>query len=94
MGQKLVERARREGVLTMAGDFVANHVLRAEALLVQAGLGAAQFRKSGSGSVAVVVRFVPIADIGRLRAVRQQRGYARQNNPDLGELARLRIDLD
>jgi hypothetical protein len=40
------------------------------------------------------VRFVPITDIGRLRAVRQQRGYARQNNPDLGELARLRIDLD
>jgi hypothetical protein len=40
------------------------------------------------------VRFVPIKDIGRLRAVRQQRGYARQNNPDLGELARLRIDLD
>jgi len=28
-------------------------VLRAESLLVQAGLGAAQFRKSGSGSVAV-----------------------------------------
>ena len=40
------------------------------------------------------VRFVPIADIGRLRAVRQQRGYARQNNPDFGELAQLRIDLD
>jgi len=54
LGLKLVERARREGVLTMAGDFVANHVLRAEALLVQAALGAAQFRKSGSGSVAVV----------------------------------------
>ena len=54
LGLKLVERARREGVLTKAGDFVANHVLRAEALLVQAGLGAAQFRKSGSGSVAVV----------------------------------------
>ena len=54
MGFKLVERARRDGALTNAGDFVANHVLRAEALLVQAGLGAAQFRKSGSGSVAVV----------------------------------------
>ena len=54
MGLKLVERARRDGTLTKAGDFVANHVLRAEALLVQAGLGAAQFRKSGSGSVAVV----------------------------------------
>src|SRR5215475_1721550 len=54
LGLKLVERARRDGALTKAGDFVANHILRAEALLVQAGLGAAQFRKSGSGSVAVV----------------------------------------
>ena len=54
LGLKLVERARRDGALTKAGDFVANHVLRAESLLVQAGLGAAQFRKSGSGSVAVV----------------------------------------
>src|SRR5262249_40561983 len=49
-----VERARRDGALTSAGDFVANYVLRAEALLAQADLGAAQFRKSGSGSVAVV----------------------------------------
>ena len=54
LGLKLVERARRDGALTSAGDFVANYVLRAESLLVQAGLGAAQFRKSGSGSVAVV----------------------------------------
>ena len=54
LGLKLVERARRDGTLTSAGDFVANYVLRAESLLVQAGLGAAQFRKSGSGSVAVV----------------------------------------
>jgi len=54
LGLKLVERARRDGALTKPGDFVANHVLRAESLLVQAGLGAAQFRKSGSGSVAVV----------------------------------------
>jgi DNA-binding transcriptional LysR family regulator len=53
LGLELVERARR-GALTSAGDFVANYVLRAEALLVQAGLGAAQFRESGSGSVAVV----------------------------------------
>jgi LysR family transcriptional regulator, transcriptional activator of the cysJI operon len=53
LGLKLVERERR-GTLTSAGDFVANHVLRAEALLAQAGLGAAQFRESGSGSVAVV----------------------------------------
>jgi LysR family transcriptional regulator, transcriptional activator of the cysJI operon len=53
LGLKLVERARR-GALTSAGEFVANYVLRAEALLVQAGLGAAQLRESGSGSVAVV----------------------------------------
>jgi DNA-binding transcriptional LysR family regulator len=53
LGLKLVERARR-GALTSAGDFVVNYVLRAEALLVQAGLGAAQLRESGSGSVAVV----------------------------------------
>jgi DNA-binding transcriptional LysR family regulator len=53
LGVKLVERARRDGALTNAGDFVANHVLRAESLLVQAGLGAAQFRTSGSGTVAV-----------------------------------------
>src|SRR5579863_2753987 len=53
LGLKLVERARRDGALTNAGDFVADHVLRAESLLVQAGLGAAQFRKSGAGLVAV-----------------------------------------
>jgi LysR family transcriptional regulator, transcriptional activator of the cysJI operon len=53
LGLELVERARRDGALTSAGDFVANHVLRAEALLVQAGLGAAQFRESGTGLVAV-----------------------------------------
>jgi DNA-binding transcriptional LysR family regulator len=52
LGVELVERARR-GALTSAGEFVANHILRAEALLVQTGLGVAQFRKSGSGSVAV-----------------------------------------
>jgi len=54
LGLKLVERARRDGELTSAGDFVANHVLRAESLLVRASLGVAQFRNSGSGSVAVV----------------------------------------
>lgn len=53
LGLKLVDRARRNGALTSVGDFVANYVLRAEALLAQAGIGAAQFKKSGSGSVAV-----------------------------------------
>jgi DNA-binding transcriptional LysR family regulator len=53
LGLKLVERTRRDGTLTGPGDFVANYVLRAEAILVQAALGAAQFRESGSGSVAL-----------------------------------------
>ena len=46
LGLKLVERTRRGGTLTSAGDFLANYVLRAEALLVQADLGAAQLRQS------------------------------------------------
>jgi LysR family transcriptional regulator, transcriptional activator of the cysJI operon len=54
LGLTLVERARRDGALTSAGDFVANHVLRAESLLAQAARGAAQFRNSGSGSLAIV----------------------------------------
>src|SRR5262245_15190616 len=54
LGLKLVERAKRDGALTKAGDFVANHVLRAESLLMQAALGATQFRENSVGSVAVV----------------------------------------
>ena len=58
LGLKLVERARRDGSLTSAGDFIANHVLRAESLLAQADLGAAQFRKTGSGSLAIVASWL------------------------------------
>lgn len=50
---RLVERTRRDGSLTSAGDFLANHVLRAEALLAQAEVGTAQFRESGAGLVTV-----------------------------------------
>ena len=58
LGFKLVERARRDGTLTSAGEFIANHVLRAESLLAQAALGAAQFRNSASGSLAIVASWV------------------------------------
>jgi len=58
LGVKLVERARRDGALTSAGEFVANHVLRAESLLSQADRGAAQFRTSGAGSVSVVASWL------------------------------------
>src|SRR5216684_3310390 len=58
LGLRLVERARRDGALTSAGEFVANHVLRAESLLVQATLGAAEIRKSGSGSLVIAASWV------------------------------------
>lgn len=58
LGLVLVDRARRDGALTQAGEFVANYVLRAEALLAQAGLGIAQFRRDGPGPVAVVASSV------------------------------------
>jgi DNA-binding transcriptional LysR family regulator len=58
LGLKLVERARRDGALTTAGEFVANHVLRAESILAQAARGVAQFRDSGSGSLAIVASWL------------------------------------
>jgi DNA-binding transcriptional LysR family regulator len=50
----LVERRPRGGTLTPAGEFVANYVLRAEAILAQAALGAAEFREPGSGVLTIV----------------------------------------
>jgi len=58
LGLGLVDRARRNGALTPAGEFVANHVLRAEALLAQATRGAAELRASGSGSLAIVASWM------------------------------------
>lgn len=58
LGVKLVERSRRNGALTSAGEFVANHVLRAEALLAQTAVGVAEFRNSASGSLAIVASWV------------------------------------
>jgi LysR family transcriptional regulator, transcriptional activator of the cysJI operon len=58
LGLRLVERARRDGALTNAGEFVADYVLRAEALLAQARLGAAEIRKSGSGSLTIIASWL------------------------------------
>jgi len=58
LGLKLVERSRRDGALTTAGDFVANYVLRAEALLAQGAIGVGQFRDSESGMVTIVASWV------------------------------------
>ena len=51
LGVKLVERRSRE--LTAAGEFLASHVLRAEALLVQAAHGIAALKEPGLGSLSI-----------------------------------------
>lgn len=53
-GVSLVERRWRGGALTPVGEFLANHVLRAEAILAQAALGVPEFRAPGSGSLTIV----------------------------------------
>jgi LysR family transcriptional regulator, transcriptional activator of the cysJI operon len=58
-GVKLVERRSRSGELTPAGDFLANHVLRAQALLAQAGRGVAEFRQRPTGALVIVASGVP-----------------------------------
>ena len=58
-GVKLVERRARGGDLTPAGVFLANHVLRAQALLAQAARGVAEFRARPTGSLVVVASGVP-----------------------------------
>jgi len=58
LGMKLVDRARRDGSLTGAGEFVANYILRAESLLAQTVRGVHELRKSGSGSLVIVASWL------------------------------------
>src|SRR5262245_26089959 len=58
-GVKLVERRPLGGELTAAGEFVANHVLRAQALLAQAARGVAEFRQRSTGSLVILASGVP-----------------------------------
>ena len=58
-GIKLVERRARGGELTPAGEFLANHVLRAHALLVQAARGVGEFRGHVTGALTIVASGVP-----------------------------------
>jgi DNA-binding transcriptional LysR family regulator len=59
VGVLLVARRPRGGELTPAGEFLANHVLRAQALLAQAARSIAEFREPGTGSLAIVASGVP-----------------------------------
>ena len=56
---KLVNRRPRGGELTPAGEFLANHVLRAQALLAQAMRGVGEFRERATGSLTIVASGVP-----------------------------------
>ena len=51
LGVKLIERRSRS--LTTAGEFLANHVLRAEAILAQAGHGVTALHEPGLGTLSV-----------------------------------------
>jgi DNA-binding transcriptional LysR family regulator len=54
LGVLLVERRKRGCVLTAAGGFFANHVLRAEAILAQGKRGVAELRQPGTGSLGII----------------------------------------
>jgi DNA-binding transcriptional LysR family regulator len=51
LGARLIER--RSGVLTAAGDFLASHLLRAEAILAQAAYGIGAMGEPGLGSLSI-----------------------------------------
>ena len=57
LGVKLIERRSR--ALTLAGQFLATHVLRAEAILAQAALGVAALREPGLGVLSVIASGTP-----------------------------------
>jgi DNA-binding transcriptional LysR family regulator len=51
LGARLIER--RSGALTAAGDFLASHLLRAEAILAQAAYGIGAMGEPGLGSLSI-----------------------------------------
>jgi DNA-binding transcriptional LysR family regulator len=57
LGVKLIERRSR--TLTAAGEILARHVLRAEAILVQAGRAVAAYREPSVGTLAVIASGTP-----------------------------------
>ncbi|HKF18806.1 MAG TPA: LysR family transcriptional regulator, partial [Candidatus Dormibacteraeota bacterium] len=75
-GVKLVERRPRGGELTPAGEFLANHVLRAQALLAQAVRGVGEFRQRATGSLTIVASGVPATYLLPEFALSGSYGYA------------------
>jgi DNA-binding transcriptional LysR family regulator len=75
LGVRLVERRPRGGELTAAGVFLANHVLRAEALLVQAARTITEFGDQPTGSLTIAASGVPATYLLPEVAVAFQRTY-------------------
>jgi DNA-binding transcriptional LysR family regulator len=57
LGVTLIERRSR--ALTTAGEYIASHVLRAEAILAQAAAGVTAFREPGMGTLLVMASGTP-----------------------------------
>src|SRR5437879_550499 len=75
VGVKLVVRQPRGGQLTPAGEFLANHVLRARALLMQAARGLGECRQRVTGSLTIVASGVPATYLLPEVAVACQRAH-------------------
>ena len=75
LGVRLIERRPRGGELTPAGEFLANHVLRAEALLVQAARTVTEFREQPTGSLTIAASGVPATYLLPEIALTFQRAY-------------------
>jgi DNA-binding transcriptional LysR family regulator len=59
LGVRLIERRRRGAELTAAGAFLADYILRAQALLAQAARSVTDFRRPPTGSLTIVASGVP-----------------------------------
>src|SRR6185369_11284939 len=75
LGVRLIERRPRGGELTAAGAFLANHVLRAEALLVQAARTVSEFREQPTGALTIAASGVPATYLLPEVAIAFQRAY-------------------
>src|SRR5437660_2745055 len=76
LGVRLVERRARGGELTAAGAFLADYVLRAEALLAQAARSVTNFRRPPTGSLTIAASGVPATYLLAEVAVGVQRTYS------------------
>jgi len=72
---RLLERRPRGGELTAAGAFLADHVLRAQALLAQAARGVTEFGRPGVGSLTIAASGVPATHLLPEVTIAFQRGY-------------------